>query len=39
MKLKYILILALFGFIGVASADYSSGLSAYKKGDYKTALS
>ena len=35
---KLFLILTLFGFMGVASADYSSGLSAYKKGDYKTAL-
>jgi len=41
MQSKFILILFLlsFGSMGIVSADYSSGLSAYKKGDYKTALS
>ena len=41
MKSKNILITFLFlvGIVGVASADYSSGLSAYQKGNYKAAFS
>ena len=41
MKSKNILITFLFlvGIVGVASADYSSGLSAYNKGNYKVAFS
>ena len=34
MKLKFILILALCGFVGVASADYSDGWDAYKNENY-----
>ena len=41
MKATFILLLFLFSFgtIGAVSADYSSGLSAYNKGNYKVALS
>ena len=38
MKLKFILILALCGFVGVASADYSDGWDAYKNENYLKAL-
>ena len=41
MKAAFTLLLFVlsFGPIGVVSADYSSGLSAYNKGNYKVAFS
>jgi len=40
MKSKFILISLIFsiGIVGVATADYSDGLDAYKKGNYASAL-
>ena len=37
-KFTLIFIVLSFGIVTLSSADYATGLNAYKKGDYKTAL-
>ena len=37
-KFTLIFIALSFGIVTLSSADYATGLNAYKKGDYKTAL-